>query len=225
MKIIVVGQTNCNFRELISGHVKWFTNEKHEGLNIDFMNPWCCELSGLYHLWKEENSDPNEIVGLEHYRRYFVKNNSTELMDETYIDNVLKDYDVICQKFSFGYSTPLNWWGNCLKPYIFKFIDCLEDRDFANWYLKELKTCHNFCRCNMFICKRELMNQYCECLFNTISRMKPNDFIGRKRILGYIGEYFMGFWFRYYGYKIAYKSAIEYDKSVRRITKTTKAEV
>ena len=100
---------------------------------------------------------------------------------------------------------------------IFDFIDNLEDRDFANWYSKELKSCHEFCRCNMFICKREIMNKYCECLFQTMAKMDPKSFTRRKRIMGFIGEYFMGFWFRYYGYKIAYKLSLEYDKSLIKV--------
>lgn len=217
MKIRVVGGTNTPFRELNNIREKWFTDVEHTGKNIDFLNPWYCELTGLYNLWMEENADPNEIVGIEHYRRYFVKNNSTDLMDEEYINNILQDHDVICQKFKFGHNTPLGWWGRCLKPYIFDFIDNLEDRDFANWYSKELKSCHEFCRCNMFICKREIMNKYCECLFQTMAKMDPKSFTRRKRIMGFIGEYFMGFWFRYYGYKIAYKLSLEYDKSLRKV--------
>lgn len=47
---------------------KFIIDEKHEGDNIDFLNLWYCELTGLYYLLKHTKDD---IIGLEHYRRYF----------------------------------------------------------------------------------------------------------------------------------------------------------
>lgn len=217
MKIYVIGGKNNKFLDFGDERQKFLVDEPHTDKNIDFLNPWYCELTGLYHLWMNNNSDPNEIVGLEHYRRYFVNEITKKPLTENEINEILKDNDVICQKFKFGSKTPLTWWGVCLKPYIYYFINNLEDKNFAKWYLNELNTAHEFCRCNMFICKREIMDKYCECLFNTVSKMLPGQFTRRKRIIGFIAEYFMGFWFRYYGYKIAYTKAIEMDKNLKRI--------
>jgi hypothetical protein len=69
MKIYVVGSSKNKFLPLDSIREKFLIDQQHEGANIDFLNPWYCELTGLYWLWK--NSTEN-IVGLEHYRRYFV---------------------------------------------------------------------------------------------------------------------------------------------------------
>ena len=69
MKIYVVGSTKNSFLPLNSIREKFFIDEKHNGDNIDSLNPWYCELTAMYYLWKNCNDD---IVGLEHYRRYFV---------------------------------------------------------------------------------------------------------------------------------------------------------
>ena len=71
--IYVVGSTKNKFRRLDNLREKFFVDQPHNGDNIDRFNPFCCELTGLYYMWKHGD---DEIVGLEHYRRYLsVKGN------------------------------------------------------------------------------------------------------------------------------------------------------
>ena len=60
------------------------------GDNISYKNPFYCELTGMYWLWKNYKCD---IIGICHYRRFFLEN--TELITKDYIENILKDYDII----------------------------------------------------------------------------------------------------------------------------------
>lgn len=68
MKIYVVGSSKNKFFTLDNIREKFLIDEKHTDTNIDFLNPWYSELTGLYHLWK---NDKDDVVGLEHYRTGF----------------------------------------------------------------------------------------------------------------------------------------------------------
>ena len=97
MKIYVVGSSKNKFLSLDNIREKFLIDQSHEGDNIDFLNPWYCELTGLYYLWKHSMDD---IVGLEHYRRAFVNDQDIPL-SEAEITEILKTNDVICKKFVF----------------------------------------------------------------------------------------------------------------------------
>ena len=49
MKIYVVGNSRNHFL-LNDIRTSFFTDHKHADENIDFLNPWYCELTGMYHL-------------------------------------------------------------------------------------------------------------------------------------------------------------------------------
>jgi hypothetical protein len=124
MKIYVVGSSKNKFLPLDNIREKFLIDQKHEGDNIDFLNPWYCELTGLYYLWKHCDDD---IVGLEHYRRYFV-NNKNQLLSENEIRNILKDNDVIASYYICAKNLISQFTNEevCKKDYLFNFAYSLE---------------------------------------------------------------------------------------------------
>ena len=105
MKIYVVGSSKNKFLPLDDIREKFLIDQPHDGDNIDFLNPWYCELTGLYYLWKHVDDD---IVGLEHYRRYFV-NSKNKLLSENDINNILNEYDIIAP---YQYNKRNEWYCN-----------------------------------------------------------------------------------------------------------------
>lgn len=204
MKIYVVGSSKNKFLPLDNIREKYLIDQKHEGDNIDFLNPWYCELTGLYYLWKHCDDD---IVGLEHYRRYFV-NGKGNLLSENEIRNILKDNDIICKKCVIAKSDKNIF--HIFKTHhdinIFnEFISLIEDEDFKEKIKFICNKTPVFCQCNMFICKKELIADYCMWFYYIASQLNTS-FRKNPRIIGYISEYMFGAYLYAKGYKINFQT-------------------
>lgn len=169
MKIYVVGSSRDKFLPLDNIREKFLIDQKHEGDNIDFLNPWYCELTGLYYLWKHCDDD---IVGLEHYRRYFV-NDKNQLLSENEIRDILKNYDVIAHTSKQNNSrwTMYEELGICCKSgdlnKIYKHFLCAIKYLHPDLLTKidEMMKRKWHWQLNMCICKKEILDEYCKFAF------------------------------------------------------------
>lgn len=211
MKIYVVGSSKNKFLPLDNIREKFLIDEKHDKFNMDFMNPWFCELTGLFYLWKNVDDD---IVGLEHYRRYHLNPDFT-LMHETDIINILKDYDIICsKKDGEGLTLEQRFYRNMRNElkYLTDSIKTLYPEQFEA-FNKFIKTRWHW-QFNMFICKKELLNKYCDWLFtillNIVDKHKPNI---KQRSLGYLAEIILfSFYFTVINPQKIYQSTFKLQK-------------
>lgn len=207
--IYVVGSSkniflNAPFRK------RFLVDQKHDEDNIDEMNPWYCELTGLYHMWKHEKDD---IVGLEHYRRYFL-NDKNQILTEEEIRDTLKDNDIILRRFIFKNYGQRDgfWWlekDDVMKHFI-EFLYQLKEPEFAMYTLHQLETCPEFAQCNMFIAKREVMEAYCTWLFGHLEKLDFEKFKDHQRIMGYLTEFTFYAWLTYNKYKTTWRRTITF---------------
>lgn len=215
MKIYVVGSSKNKFLPLDNIREKFLIDQPHEGDNIDFLNPWYCELTGLYYLWKHVDDD---IVGLEHYRRYFV-NDKNQLLSENEIKEILKDNDVICRKWIFAEHKQKNadqLWNTVNRKHIEKFFTLLPKNE--NIFLKnKFNKSPYFAQCNMFICKKEIIAKYIEWFLNIVIAWNKDEIRKSPRIIGYLSEFIFGFWLELNNYKIYWNKSITFDKNLINI--------
>lgn len=208
MKIYVVGSSKNRFLPLNDIREKFIIDEKHEGENIDNLNPWFCELTGLYWIWKNSKED---IVGLEHYRRYFV-NRRNQLLSEDEIRSILETSDIICIRANYSYrKPPVTWlqkndkWYDMQKFLAFTkvyvgndYYNACVDHLHGNWHALG----------NMFICKKELIDEYCNFMFDlTFAYVHAEEHYKRNipgRIVGYFTEFLFGAWLTYNNKKIKF---------------------
>lgn len=200
MSIYVVGDTKKLFPEMDEGREKFLTDVPHEGENIDRLNPWYCELTGLYHMWK--NSDAY-YVGLEHYRRFFESVKTPRMrMGIAEAQEILEKCDMIVTDYHHGPKyTALDWFkdskfddGSSYIVYLDKFVDVLDDKDKEGF--KEYLVRHSLVQCNMFIGKRPVMDRWCRFIFGALSKydklVPPSKKHGR--LQGYFAEHMFGYW-------------------------------
>lgn len=181
------------------------------GKNISLKNPYFCELTGLYWAWKNLDS---EYIGLVHYRRHFKgktksKDKFESVLSDKEISTLLKSNDIILPKLRnyyietlyshyehTMYIEPLDIAGEIIKEKYPKYYKEFE-------LLKKRKKAHMF---NMFIMKKEIMDKYCDFLFDILFELekrvdnsKYDSF--HARFYGRVSELLLDVWLNTNGYK------------------------
>lgn len=186
MKIYVVGNSKNNYFSFDESREKYLIDKSHEGDNIDNRNSRYCELTGLYYLWKHCT---NDIVGLEHYRRYFYYKN--HLLNENDAKEILNNYKVILHKCPIKNKLGKQCISFCGQSEFDKVMVSLKTL-YPEYYETALNVVNlNYhIQFNMMICKKDYLNDYCEWLFSILNPIV--DFTGlekfRRRSIGYISE-------------------------------------
>ena len=215
IEIYVTGESDKKFFNDFNDnfHIKYLTNCEHKLENIDFLNPYFCELTGLFYLWK--HSDKN-IVGLEQYRRYFL-NDDRIFLTENDIIKLLKNYDILCApcpNFDFNNVRFSGMFGNKLA---FEFASKFwKFKNIYNNILEYGNEKKQLLYSNMFICNKNIIDEYCNFLFNDIlndGKMKQEIAKGIKRSIAWTAEFTFGFWLeKIKKYNVKYQNNIEFNK-------------
>ncbi|RNE02180.1 hypothetical protein FAM22277_01902 [Lacticaseibacillus paracasei] len=174
------------------------------GDNISSENPHYNELTATYWAWKNSEA---EVIGLNHYRRYFVsrksvKKNFKHLLNKREILTLLAKGDVVLPtKRHYYIETIESHFAHSHNP---EELDILKKifTTFSKAYQDALRdvlsstSAHMF---NMFIMHRREFDEYCSWLFPTLHTIENNlDFSklegNEKRALGFIAEILMDVW-------------------------------
>ena len=189
----------------------------NSGDNISIKNPNFCELTGIYWAWKNLDAD---YIGLVHYRRYFtLKKKLPKTEDERFkivltkeeAEKILGQTDVILPKLRKYYIE--NLYSHYKHTMHVEPLDATRDiiekkypeylKEFDN--LKKRTSAHMF---NMFIMKKEILNDYCKWLFDILfdleEKFKDKEYDKfHSRFYGRISELLLDVWINTKGY--AYK--------------------
>lgn len=196
------------------------------GENISSKNPYFCELTGLYWGWKNLQHD---YLGLAHYRRHFTcKKHVGKSQDERFsaimtkeeLEKLLQKADVVLPRkrnyyienlYSHYehtmYVEPLDKTREVIADL---FPDYLDEFDL----LHKRTSAHMF---NMFVMKKEILDQYCDWLFSILfeleKRMDYKDYDSfHARFFGRISELLLDVWINHNGIQYAEAKVMDMEK-------------
>ena len=164
--------------------------------NIEYLNLKINELTAFYYLWKNTN---DSIIGVEHYRRFFVNKNKN-ILTMPQIENVLNNYDAICYKYNLGAYVKQNIINSGMSGgrKAFQLVYKYMPQDYKESFNIAINNKYYYI-CNMIITKREIFNDYCKWLFSFIIKAAQEyDFkssiFAEQRAVGFIGESMLSTW-------------------------------
>lgn len=212
----------------------FFVDEEHEKPNIDKFNPWFCELTALYYMHKHSKA---KYVGLEHYRRCFVKQDtgsydisSYSILNRYEALGILKEYDAIVAFHQHTQGrTAYSFLEVSKQANMFnEWLDVVEagTPGFKKFCLDRLQHEALIC-CNMFIAKKELIDKYCDWLFaNTRAYMRKyplSDSVLRH--IGYFGEFTFGSWLLFNKYRLKLQPHIRFNRELTEIDEAERTTI
>lgn len=173
-----------------------------KGDSISEKNPYYCELTGLYWIWKNVSADE---VGLCHYRRFFCKkvDNKFRLLSIRELSDHLKHGDIImprpidlCMDYYTFYEKAQR--NDALRKCCFFLVQ--RQPEFEKPIKELLEGTTNHCY-NMFYCKKEIIDRYCIWLFELLFEFEKRiDISGwnsqQQRVYGFLAEFLFNVWVR-----------------------------
>lgn len=169
-------QVGAEGKEKIEGYT-----QDNTGDNISSKKPYFCELTGLYWAWKNLDAD---YKGLVHYRRYFTKAKRIPKKEDEKFNIVLtkKEAEEILEKTDVILPKKRNYYIEDLYSH-YKHTMYIEPLDETRKiieekypeYLEEFDKLHKRTSAhvfNMFIMKKEILDEYCTWLFGILFELE-----------------------------------------------------
>ena len=173
------------------------------GDNISSRNPSFCELTGLYWAWKNLDAD---VIGLCHYRRHFSLQQKgdkwSRILTGAQADRLFHKTAVILpKKRNYFIETGYSQYAHAHHEQDLIVTRSILERHYPAYVsafdLTLKRTAgHRF---NMFIMKRDLLDQYCTWLFDVLFRLEQELDISSysdndKRVFGFVAERLLDVW-------------------------------
>lgn len=190
-----------------AGHADFGMLRDDTGDNLSAFNPYYSELTGLYWAWRNLTCD---YAGLVHYRRYlagrqtFVANGKRhKILSAEEVTQLLTTADVILPRPRYyaeslyrhyaqtTYPEPLRITGEIIREKYPTYAAEFEQ-------LKHRRRAHML---NMFVMKKDLLDEYCRWLFDILGELQRRIDVKQynafhARLFGRIGELLLDVWLR-----------------------------
>lgn len=171
------------------------------GDSISEKNPYFCELTGIYWIWKNGEEKPDDLVGIEQYRRIFLLHEHA-FLDSGNAEKLLEKYDMILPERLMLTESVRQQYGIWHRK---EDLDLLE-RVFTEMYpdmkdafqaVMDRSWLHPY---NMMICKRKMFDAYCSWVFPLLFELEKRiDVLQmedpyQQRVFGFLAERLVNVW-------------------------------
>lgn len=172
------------------------------GENISKKNPYYNELTAIYWGWKNLDLD---AMGLVHYRRYLSMSHNKSLdtvLSTEQVEKLLNKYDIILpEKRKYYIETNKSHYLHAHEREPFYIMESIVKKDYPeyseSWDKVMNRTwAHMF---NMFIMNKKPLNEYCNWMFDILSKVEEQTDISsystyEKRVYGFLSELLLDIW-------------------------------
>lgn len=177
------------------------------GENISDKNPYYCELTALYWLWKNVEDD---VVGLVHYRRYFGSDDSNilinghRIIDGRYLQCLNNSVDILLpERVSLSKKYRNVFWhyydGHHIQDLL--KVRVLLKNKFPEYFesFEHVMRQDSLYICNMFVAKKCVIDKYCEWIFDVLFSLESHIDLKnytqyQKRVYGFLSERLFNVW-------------------------------
>ena len=179
------------------------------GENISKLNPYFCELTGMYWMWKNLKAD---YLGLAHYRRHFcLRKKKAENGEESKWKSVLnsKEAQILCKLYDVIVPEKRHYVIETLESHyahthyiehLEKTREIISERypQYLDSYDKILKKKSGY-MFNMFVMRADFVDEYCSFLFDVLheldKRVDTSNYSAfQARYPGRVGEILLNVW-------------------------------
>ncbi len=169
----------------------------HTGEQISSKNPYYCELTGMYWIWKNVSCD---VIGVCHYRRFFLREG--RLLKQEEIEELIEKYPIIVPNSRcVAEENVYQHYGNrhnkkdldvCREVIAEKYPAYISAFDYAMDTIL-------ISMANMWITRKEIFDRYCEWLFDILFEVERRlDMTGydayQQRVMGFLSERLFRVW-------------------------------
>ena len=170
------------------------------GDEISRLNPYFCELTGMYWVWKNEHE--SDYAGICHYRRYLL-NESGSLFTGPQLEALLQKYDIITTKLL---TLPCSYYEGFGANHHRHDLDTTREvliekyPQYRNTFDTLVHGPHTYFG-NIFVTSKKTYDQYCTWLFDILFEVqRRTDLTGysgyQKRLFGFLSEFLQTVWIR-----------------------------
>ncbi|MBQ7736560.1 MAG: DUF4422 domain-containing protein [Oscillospiraceae bacterium] len=181
------------------------------GDSIAEKNPYYCELTGIYWLWKNASDQADELIGIDQYRRFFLLRPLTHLNEKRALEAIAGKDIILPERLYFSERSVREQYEIWHRK---------EDLDKLEALLTELHPevmpafaevmerswLHPY---NMMVCRKKLFDEYCAWLFPILFALEKEidapaiDDPYQKRVFGFLAERLLNVWVLYKGLSVA----------------------